>query len=102
MGVPRDICRALAPMILARDRSNLLKLGDIVYLPYMILMYPFSLVNLDIRTGMAFRMGIAYTIIGLGLRIFLYGTITWFQSKLKGGDVADFDRLLNLRARNLD
>ena len=42
---------------------NLMKLGDIAYIPYMIFVYPFSLVGLDIR------LGLAYLAIGIGLLV---------------------------------
>jgi hypothetical protein len=44
---------------------NIMKLGDIAYLPYMILVYPFSRVRLDIRPDLA------YLSIGIGLMVFL-------------------------------
>ncbi len=54
---------------------NLVNLGDIAYLPYMILAYPFSLAGLDIR------MPLALAATGLGFFIFLLGTIAWFYGK---------------------
>lgn len=63
---------------------NLMKLGDIAYLPYMILVYPFSRVGLDIR------LGLAYLDIGIGLMVFLLGTFTWLQAKFNDVDVVDF------------
>jgi protein-S-isoprenylcysteine O-methyltransferase Ste14 len=63
---------------------SLMKLGDIAYLPYMILVYPFSLIGLDTR------LDLAYLFIGLGLMVFLMGTITWLQAKFSDMDVVDF------------
>ena len=63
---------------------NLMKLGDIAYLPYMILVHPFSRLGLDIRPGLA------YLSIGIGLMVFLLGTLTWFRAKLFDMDVVDF------------
>jgi len=62
----------------------LLKLGDIVYLPYMALVYPFALVGADIRAPLA------RILIVLGLFIFLLGTVTWFYAKLQRKGTADF------------
>ena len=65
--------------------ANILRLGDIVYVPYMIPVYLFELAaNIDIR------MALAYTAIGLGLFIFVLGTITWFYGKYKGRETIDF------------
>jgi len=64
--------------------TSLLKLGDIIYLPYMILVYPFALVQLDIRVLLA------YLAIGSGLLIFLLGTITWFYGKSERREIIDF------------
>jgi len=62
----------------------LLKLGDIVYLPYMALVYPFALVGADIRAPLT------RILIVLGLFIFLLGTVTWFYAKLQRKGTADF------------
>lgn len=62
----------------------LMRLGDIVYLPYMILVYPFALLGLDIRRPLIFL------IIALGLLVFLLGTIAWFYGKFRGRETVDF------------
>jgi len=62
----------------------LLKLGDIVYLPYMVLVYPFALLGLDIRFPLVFL------IIALGLLVFLLGTIAWSYGKFRGKELVDF------------
>ena len=64
--------------------TNLLKLGDIVYLPYMILVYPFALIGVDIRVPLASLA------IGSGLLIFFLGTITWFYGKFEKREIIDF------------
>jgi len=56
---------------------NLVNLGDIVYLPYMIPTYLFHLIDLDIRTPLALA------VTGIGFFIFLLGTITWFYGKVE-------------------
>jgi protein-S-isoprenylcysteine O-methyltransferase Ste14 len=62
----------------------LLKLGDIAYLPYMALVYPFALIGVDIRAHLA------RILIGLGLFVFLLGTIAWFHAKLQRKETVDF------------
>lgn len=64
--------------------ETLLRLGDIVYVPYMIPVYLFELANIDIR------MALAYIAIGSGLFIFTLGTITWFYGKHQGRGTVDF------------
>ena len=63
---------------------NLVNLGDIAYLPYMILVYPFSIVGLDIR------MPLALAATGLGFFIFLLGTIAWFYGKIEKRETVTF------------
>ncbi|MDH5704233.1 MAG: DUF1295 domain-containing protein [Aigarchaeota archaeon] len=93
--------------------TDLLKLGDIVYLPYMIVVYPlslvFSLVGIDVDSALAdllrkhrmdqyywdqlhpdVRIPLAYVLIGLGLLIFFLGTISWFYAKLEKRKTVDF------------
>jgi protein-S-isoprenylcysteine O-methyltransferase Ste14 len=64
--------------------GQLLKLGDIALAPYVILVYPFALLGVDIRRALA------YLAIGLGLLIFLLGTLAWFYAKLQGKGTVDF------------
>lgn len=63
---------------------KLLELGDIAYLPYMIVVYPFYLLKVDIRTSFA---SIA---VGAGLLIFFLGTITWLYGKFERKELIDF------------
>ena len=93
--------------------TTLLKLGDIVYLPYMILVYPLalvlSLIGVDAHSPLAYllrrarmaqyywgefhldvRVPLAYVLIGLGLLIFLLSTMAWFYAKFQERKVADF------------
>jgi hypothetical protein len=64
--------------------AKLMKLGDIAYLPYMILVYPFSLLGLDIR------LETAYIAIWIGIALFLFSTFTWIQSKFHKINVVEF------------
>jgi protein-S-isoprenylcysteine O-methyltransferase Ste14 len=64
--------------------GDLVKLGDIAYLPYIILVYPFSLVEIDIRRFLA---GFS---VSLGLFIFILGVFAWFYARFQKKGVADF------------
>ena len=64
--------------------GRLMKLGDVIYLPYMILVYPFALIGVDIRRFLAILL------IGLGLLVFLLGTLAWFYAKLQRKGTVDF------------
>lgn len=64
--------------------GDLLKLGDVAYLPYMILVYPFALVGQDIRSPLA------YLLTDLGLLIFLLGILAWFYARWQKKGTADF------------
>jgi protein-S-isoprenylcysteine O-methyltransferase Ste14 len=63
---------------------NLINLGDIAYVPYMIPTHLFHLAGLDIR------ILLAITVIGLGFFIFLLGTITWFHGKAEKRETITF------------
>jgi protein-S-isoprenylcysteine O-methyltransferase Ste14 len=63
---------------------NLMNFGDISYLPYMAMVYPFWLARVDIR------MVVSWIAIGLGLFIFVLGTITWFYGKAQKRKTVDF------------
>ena len=63
---------------------DLLRLGDIVHLPYMIVAYPFRLIGVDIGSSMP------TLVIGLGILLFILGTITWFYGKLGRRKIFDF------------
>ena len=64
--------------------GNLLKLGDITLLPYMILVYLFAIIGVDVRRT------IACLAIGLGLLTFLLGTLAWFYAKFQRKGTVDF------------
>jgi len=57
---------------------SIINLGDVIYLPYMGMVYPFWLLGIDVR------MAIAWVCIGLGLLVFILGVafMTTFFSHL--------------------
>jgi len=63
---------------------SVFKLGDIVYVPYMIPVFLFALAGRDIRVLLS------YLAIASGLLAFMMGTATWFYGKSEGREVADF------------
>jgi protein-S-isoprenylcysteine O-methyltransferase Ste14 len=64
--------------------TNLMAFGDVSYLPYVALVYPFWLGGIDIREALA------WIAIGLGLFIFVLGTITWFYGRVQKRKTVDF------------
>jgi protein-S-isoprenylcysteine O-methyltransferase Ste14 len=64
--------------------GNIVKLGDIAYLPYMILVYPFSLLEIDIRKFLASFSA------SLGLFIFILGVLAWFYARYRQKSTANF------------
>jgi protein-S-isoprenylcysteine O-methyltransferase Ste14 len=64
--------------------GDLVKLGDIAYLPYMLLVYPFSLFGLDIRRFVAGALS------SLGLLVFVLGVLAWFYARFQKKGTADF------------
>jgi len=73
------------PFIPFWDSSvNLINFGDISYLPYMALVYPFWVVDVDIREILA------WIAIGAGLFMFILGIITWFYGKTQKKKTVDF------------
>ena len=62
---------------------SIFKLGDIAYVPYMILVYPFALLGTDIRVLLS------YLALGSGLLIFLLGTLTWFYGRSEGRKIVN-------------
>jgi len=63
---------------------DILRLGDIVYVPYRILIFLAAQLNYTIQKPLI------YTLIGAGLLFFILGTFAWFYSKLQKKDIADF------------
>lgn len=64
--------------------GNWVRLGDIAYTPYMILVYPFSWLDLDNRRFLAGFF------ISLGLFIFILGVVAWFYARFRQKRTADF------------
>jgi HEAT repeat protein/protein-S-isoprenylcysteine O-methyltransferase Ste14 len=63
---------------------DVLRLGDIVYLPYRMFLDLSSLV------GVSIRRELPYVITGIGLLLFMLGTLAWLYSKVQKKRVADF------------
>jgi protein-S-isoprenylcysteine O-methyltransferase Ste14 len=61
-----------------------MKLGDIAMVPYMIVVFPFALIGIDVRQY------VAYLLIGLGLLVFFLGTVAWFYAKFQRKGTVDF------------
>jgi protein-S-isoprenylcysteine O-methyltransferase Ste14 len=64
--------------------GDLIKLGDVAYLPYMMVVYPFSLFGLDVRQP------VAGVIASLGLLVFVLGVVAWFYARFQKKGTADF------------
>jgi protein-S-isoprenylcysteine O-methyltransferase Ste14 len=64
--------------------GDLIRLGDVAYIPYMMLVYPFSLVGLDIRRPLAGLL------VAMGLLIFTLGVLAWFYARFRKKGTADF------------
>jgi HEAT repeat protein/protein-S-isoprenylcysteine O-methyltransferase Ste14 len=60
------------------------QLGDIVYLPYRLLRSLFLKIGVDIHDPLV------YLLIGIGLLLFIVGTFTWFISRQRKKNMADF------------
>jgi protein-S-isoprenylcysteine O-methyltransferase Ste14 len=64
--------------------GDVVRLGDVAYLPYLILAVPFSLTGVDIRRFLA---GFFVTV---GLLIFILGVLAWFYARFQKKGTADF------------
>jgi protein-S-isoprenylcysteine O-methyltransferase Ste14 len=64
--------------------GDLVRLGDVAYLPYLVLSYPFSLIGLDVRRFLA------ELCVSLGLLIFILGVLAWFYARFQKKGTADF------------
>jgi protein-S-isoprenylcysteine O-methyltransferase Ste14 len=64
--------------------GDLIRLGDVAYVPYMILVYPLSLAGMDVRQSLAGLF------ISLGLLIFVLGVFAWFYARFEKKRTADF------------
>ncbi len=63
---------------------SFLKLGDIAYVPYMAVVYPFYLLSVDVRAWLA------YFAVGGGLLVFVIGTFAWLTGKLEQKKLVNF------------
>jgi protein-S-isoprenylcysteine O-methyltransferase Ste14 len=64
--------------------GDLVRLGDAAYVPYLVLVYPFAWIGLNIRHFLA---GL---IASLGLLIFVLGVLAWFYARFQKKGTADF------------
>jgi len=60
------------------------QLGDIVYLPYRLVR------SLFLKMGIDIHYPLVYLLIGIGLLLFIIGTFTWFISRQRKKNMADF------------
>jgi protein-S-isoprenylcysteine O-methyltransferase Ste14 len=63
---------------------DLLRLGDIVYLPYAVIVYFFALIGVDVRGPLP------YIIMGFGILVFVLGVLVWFITRFQRREAADF------------
>jgi len=63
---------------------DVLRLGDIVFLPYRLLL------DISSSMGLSIWKELPYVITGIGLLLFMLGTLAWFYSKFQKKGVADF------------
>jgi protein-S-isoprenylcysteine O-methyltransferase Ste14 len=63
---------------------GIMGLGDIAYLPYMAVVYPFHLVGIDVR------MALAHTLVCVGFFLFVLGTVAWFYGKMQKQNTVTF------------
>ncbi|NIQ05641.1 MAG: hypothetical protein GWO20_07915, partial [Candidatus Korarchaeota archaeon] len=69
---------------------RLLRLGDIAFLPYMIVAFLCWLGGLQLLDLMWVRSYVSFLFVGFGLFLFFLATETWFYGKFKGRPVIDF------------
>lgn len=62
---------------------EILSLGDVVYLPYAVVVYPLVNLGLDIRDQ------IPWPVMGLGAGIFVASTVAWMTARFEGRGVAE-------------
>lgn len=70
---------------------NILRFGDIVYLPYLVLACPLASVAWIAGVpAMDVNIPLSFVIMALGLLVFLLGILTWLYGKFKGFQIVDF------------
>jgi protein-S-isoprenylcysteine O-methyltransferase Ste14 len=69
---------------------TLLKLGDISYLPFWVIMYPLKLLGVGGRQLYDAGNVLASLVVGTGLLLFCIGTVTWFYGKFEKKKIFDF------------
>jgi len=63
---------------------QLLRLGDIAYVPYMLLVYPAAVIGVDVRGPLP------WVVMGIGMTHFVLGVVAWSHARLSGRSTADF------------
>lgn len=63
---------------------DLLRLGEIVYLPYAIIVYVPALIGVDLRGVLP------YIIMGSGMLVFVLGVLAWLVARFRKEETADF------------
>lgn len=70
---------------------NVLRLGEIVYLPFTALAFLFAPVVLTTGVSAAeLYIPFSFIVMGLGLAVFLLGILTWLYGSFKGFEIIDF------------
>jgi protein-S-isoprenylcysteine O-methyltransferase Ste14 len=64
--------------------GDLVRLGDVAYVPYLAVVYPLSLIGLDIGHALAGLL------VSVGLLIFVLGVLAWFYARFQKKGTADF------------
>jgi protein-S-isoprenylcysteine O-methyltransferase Ste14 len=64
--------------------GDVVHLGDVAYVPYMVLVYPLSLFGVDVRQS------VAGLFIFLGMLIFVLGVLAWFYARFQKKGMANF------------
>lgn len=83
-----------APLLGFPEQSNLLRLGDIVVLPWLLIQQiaksvPWELHSLTMVLAIMV-WGISFIIIAAGLFVFSSGAVAWLYGKYKGAEIIDF------------
>jgi len=64
--------------------TDILKLGDISYVPYMVMVYTPALAGFDVRGWLS------WLVMGIGMVLFTLGLVAWFYARIAEKGTADF------------
>jgi len=64
--------------------TDILKLGDIAYVPYMAMVYPPAVAGFDIRGWLS------WAVMGIGMLLFVLGMVAWSYARIFRQGTADF------------